>query len=393
MNKKNLVNSLLSVIAFLFLFGCATKEPMKVPSFSPTIFDTKNYDSKVDNFIVVVDASGSMLHKYKGTSKFDIAKIIGNQMNLTIPELGQTAGVRSLGHHPEVSKKSTELIYGMETYSTAKAAASLNTITKPGGGSPLGAALAAVTNDLDGLDGIHNAVIILSDGMDMNHNIPQIQELKDKYGSSICFYPILVGDAPEGKAFLQEIARIGDCGFFSNADEIMTGDGMAAFVEKVFLTKKMMAAAAPMAPKIVKTERKDSDKDGVYDDQDQCPGTPVGAKVNAVGCWTLDSVLFDFDKAEIKPEGFPLLDAIVVILKKNPAMSVELAGHTDNVGTEAYNMDLSMRRSNAVAAYLVDKGILRNRLATTGFGFKNPAALNGTKFGRSLNRRVELNPY
>jgi OOP family OmpA-OmpF porin len=198
-----------------------------------------------------------------------------------------------------------------------------------------------------------------------------------------------VGDAPEGKAFLQEVARIGDCGFFSNADNLITGDGMAAFVEKVFLTKKAMTPApAPM-----KAERKDSDGDGVYDDEDQCPGTPVGAKVNAVGCWTLDSVLFDFDKAEIKPEGYPLLDAIVVILEKNPAMSVELAGHTDNVGTEAYNMELSMRRSNAVAAYLVDKGILRNRLATTGYGFKNPVALNGTTFGRSLNRRVELNPY
>jgi len=56
-------------------------------------------------------------------------------------------------------------------------------------------------------------------------------------------------------------------------------------------------------------------------------------------------------------------------------------------------MDLSMRRATAVANYLVDKGILRNRLATIGFGFKKPVALNGTTFGRSLNRRVELNPY
>jgi OOP family OmpA-OmpF porin len=277
----------------------------------------------------------------------------------------------------------------METYSTANASGALATITKPGGFSPLGTALAAVTNDLDGLPGIHNAVIIVSDGMDMEPNIGQVQALKDKYGSSICFYPIQVGDAPEGKAFLQEVARIGDCGFFSTADDIIIGDGMAAFVEKVFLTKKTMKpAAVPM-----KAAKNDSDGDGVYDDEDKCPGTPVGAKVNAMGCWTLDSVLFDFDKAEIKPEGFPLLDEIVVILKKNPAMSVELAGHTDNVGTEAYNMDLSMRRSNSVAAYLVSKGIMRNRLATTGFGFKKPVALNGTKFGRSLNRRVELNPY
>ncbi len=391
MNKKNLVTSLLSVIAFLFLFGCATKEPMKVPSFSPTTFDTTEYDSKVDNFIVVFDASSSMRHKYKGTPKFGIAKIIANQMNGTIPEMGQTAGVRSFGHDPAVSKQYTELLYGMEKYSTANAAGALDAITKPGGFSPLGTAMEAVANDLDGLDGIHNAVIIVSDGMDMDQKIPQIQDLKDKYGSSICFYPIQVGDAPEGKTFLQEVARIGECGFFSTADEIIIGDGMAAFVEKVFLTKKAMKPAPAPAPK--KAERKDSDGDGVYDDQDQCPGTPVGAKVNAVGCWTLDSVLFDFDKAEIKPEGYPLLDAIVVILEKNPAMSVELAGHTDNVGTKAYNMDLSMRRSNAVAAYLVNKGILRNKLATTGFGFKNPVALNGTKYGRSLNRRVELNPY
>lgn len=389
MNKKILAKSLLSVVAFLFLFGCATKEPMKAPSFSPTTFDTNMYDSKVDNFIVVFDASSSMRHDYNGTSKFDIAKSLANRLNLTLPEMGQTAGLRSFGHDPAVSKQLTELLYGMEKYSTANATGTLKSITKPGGWSPLGTALNAVGLDLEGLPGVHNAVIIISDGMDMEPKIAQVQALKDQYGSSICFYPIQVGAEPEGTAFLQEVARIGDCGFFSTADDLMKGDGMAAFVEKVFLSKKVTAAApAPM-----KAERKDSDGDGVYDDQDQCPGTPVGAKVNAVGCWTLDSVLFDFDKAEIKPEGFPLLDAIVVILEKNPAMSVELAGHTDNVGTEAYNMDLSMRRSNAVAAYLVDKGILRNRLATTGFGFTNPVALNGTTFGRSLNRRVELNPY
>ena len=389
MNKKIFVKSLLSVIAFLFLFGCAAKEPMEMPSFSPTTFDSSMFDSKVDNFVVVFDASSSMRHDHNGNSKFDLAKTLANRLNMTIPEMGQTAGLRSFGHDPAVSRKPTELLYGMEKYSTVKARGTLKSITKPGGASPLGSALDAVANDLDGLPGVHNAVIIISDGMDMNPKLARVQELKDKYGSSICLYPIQVGAAPEGTAFLQEVARIGDCGFFSNADDLMKGDGVAAFVEKVFLTKKKMVPA----PVKVKTERKDSDGDGVYDDEDQCPGTPVGAKVNAVGCWTLDSVLFDFDKAEIKPEGYPLLDQIVVILNKNPAMSVELAGHTDNVGTEAYNKDLSMRRSNAVAAYLVNKGILRNRLATTGFGFKHPVALNGTKFGRSLNRRVELNPY
>ncbi len=388
MNKKFLVQSLLSVIAFLFLFGCATKTPIELPPFSPTIFNTEVFESKVDNFIVTFDASSSMRHDYNGTSKFAIAKELGHRLNLTIPELGQTAGLRSFGHDPSVSRRHTELLYGMEKYSTTGAAGTLKSITKPGGWSPLGTALDAVQLDLEGLPGLHNSVIIISDGMDMEPKIAHVQALKDKYGSSICFYPIQVGDDPGGKAFLHEVSKIGGCGFYSNADNLMKGDGMAAFVEKVFLKEKEIAIAAPIV-----AERKDSDGDGVYDDEDQCPGTPVGAKVNAVGCWTLDSILFNFDKAEIKPEGYALLDAIVVILEKNPAMSVELQGHTDNVGTEAYNMDLSMRRSNAVANYLVDKGILRNRMATTGFGFKSPVALNSTMFGRSLNRRVEVRPY
>lgn len=74
-------------------------------------------------------------------------------------------------------------------------------------------------------------------------------------------------------------------------------------------------------------------------------------------------------------------------------MSVELQGHTDNIGTKKYNMGLSLRRANSVAKYLQDKGISRDRLATTGFGFDKPVALNSTDFGRSLNRRVEIHPY
>ena len=73
-------------------------------------------------------------------------------------------------------------------------------------------------------------------------------------------------------------------------------------------------------------------------------------------------------------------------------MSVEIQGHTDNIGTKEYNMDLSQRRANAVAKYLEDKGIARDRLAATGFGFEKPVALNSTDYGRSLNRRVEINP-
>ena len=242
----------------------------------------------------------------------------------------------------------------------------------------------------------------ISDGLDLPGDVmASAQALKDQYGSSICFYPILVGDSAEGEDLLKKIADIGGCGFYSTADELLTSAGMAAFVEKAFLNKKAVMAApapapapapaAPAAP-VVKV-KKDSDQDGVYDEDDQCPGTPMGAVVNSVGCWVLDNVLFDFDKDVIKPVAYPLLDNVAAILERNPVMSVELHGHCDNVGTPEYNMDLSLRRARAVKDYLVGKGILQNRLATEGFGFTKPVALNGTDLGRSLNRRVEIHPY
>ena len=388
MNRKFLIQSVLSVVAFLFLFGCAAKETMELPSFSAAQIDLGKYESKVDNFIVIVDASSSMRHADKGIVKFNTAKGVADRLNTTLPELGQTAGLRSFGHADSVSRNLTELFYGMEKYSTAAFAEKMKMLKAPGGTSRLDAALTAAQTDLEGLSGTHNAVVIISDGLTDKAAVAQAQALKDKFGSSICFYTIQVGGAAEGSALLQEIARIGDCGFASSADELLTGASMAAFVEKAFLKEKAAPAPAP-APK---PERKDSDGDGVYDDEDQCPGTPAGAKVNAVGCWTLTHVLFDFDKAVIKPVAYPQLDDVVVILKKNPAMKVELRGHTDNIGTEKYNMGLSLRRANAVAKYLTEKGIAKERLSTTGFGFKMPVALNATEFGRSLNRRVELHP-
>ena len=385
MNKKRFVQTFLTIIAVLFLFGCAAKEPAGLPSFSAKQFNASMYRSKVDNFVIILDASSSMEDDCMGNPKFMIAKEIVERMNMTLPELGQTAGLRTFGHADSISKNETELFYGMEEYNSAALAEKLGAISKAGGYSPLGSAMANMATDLENLSG-KTAVIIISDGLDMKADATQATTVKEQYGDAICFYPIQVGNAEEGTAFLSQIASIGGCANLMNASELMDPVAMAAFVENVFLERAVVAAPAPPKPM-------DSDGDGVLDPDDQCPGTPAGAKVNAVGCWILDNVLFDFDKDIIKPATFAQLDAVYEILEKNPAMSVELRGHTDNIGTKKYNMGLSLRRANSVAKYLVDKGISRDRLATTGFGFDKPVALNSTDFGRSLNRRVEIHPY
>lgn len=99
---------------------------------------------------------------------------------------------------------------------------------------------------------------------------------------------------------------------------------------------------------------------------------------------------FDFDKSVLKPEGKAKLDDLVSKVKGINLEVIIAVGHTDSVGTDAYNQKLSVRRAEAVKAYLVSKGIERNRVYTEGKGEKQPVADNKTKEGRAKNRRVEI---
>jgi len=104
----------------------------------------------------------------------------------------------------------------------------------------------------------------------------------------------------------------------------------------------------------------------------------------------LDDVLFDFDKSNVKPEAGAILDRLVAFMNENKDKKVNLSGHTDNVGTEAYNQALSERRVNSVRDYVVKKGVDAGRVSGQGFGESKPIADNKTREGRAKNRRVEI---
>jgi outer membrane protein OmpA-like peptidoglycan-associated protein len=106
---------------------------------------------------------------------------------------------------------------------------------------------------------------------------------------------------------------------------------------------------------------------------------------------TLKNIYFDFDRTELLPLSFIELNKLIELMLKHPQMEIEIRGHTDNSGTDTYNLDLSFSRAKAVTNYLIKNGIQSERISKRGFGDRVPIASNKTAEGRQQNRRVEFN--
>jgi OmpA-OmpF porin, OOP family len=104
----------------------------------------------------------------------------------------------------------------------------------------------------------------------------------------------------------------------------------------------------------------------------------------------LNNIFFNFDDASLRSESFPELNRIVALMGERKAMQVEISGHTDQLGPDAYNMKLSERRAKTVTQYLLDKGVEAGRITTTWFGETKPVDTTNTKVGNRKNRRVEF---
>lgn len=139
----------------------------------------------------------------------------------------------------------------------------------------------------------------------------------------------------------------------------------------------------------------DSDSDGVPDDRDDCPNTLGQFRVDARGCAVqqtaiLEQVHFDLGTDRLDINARTLLQDVVMCLRGQPGMHLELIGHTDAQGGQGFNLNLSKRRAAAVRQHLIQEGIDPQRLAIEGYGEFQPIADNDTADGRARNRRVEM---
>ena len=340
----------------------------------------ENLVKKVDNFIILVDRSGSMDDKYVGTKtkKIALAKSILERMNAMIPELGYQGGLNTAAPATQIQ--------ALEPFAQASYGASIAKVPTLIGANPtpLGVGLAALEPALQGAAG-RNAVIILSDGQENlgEGSLKVAAAMSEKY--NVCFHVISFADPVNGnQALLDDITALKSCGVGVTAAQMADDAAMKQFVKDVFYD---MGSADPCAL--------DDDGDGVNNCIDKCPDTIKGLAVDADGCPIPDVVKlmvnFDFDKSDIKPEYHQVLADFASYMKQQQSFTVvEIAGHTDSVGSDAYNQKLSERRAKAVRDYLVTNFGLDDKLfSAVGYGESKPIASNDTEAGRAENRRME----
>jgi OOP family OmpA-OmpF porin len=399
-----------------------------------------HYVQKVEHFMIILDASDTMNAPFAAGSRWQTARKLVSMLNQTIPDMPITGFLRIFSDVDNYSgSEPTTLLYSGQSRQAFEE--SLKKIKAARGNSPLAQAINAGSRDLKAVGG-EIAVIILTDGASIPHGpvLKGTADMKRQHGDRLCVYPILVGGDAGGRDLLRSISQTGQCGFFSDASEIASPDGMTRFVERVFLTARYDSDGdgvaddkdqCPNTPKGTAVNSKgcplirDSDGDGVPDERDQCPNTskgiavdtkgcplpqdsdgdgvlnpsdycpntPKGAKVDERGCWAFTgSMLFAFDDSELRGMIVPALDNAVEVLRQNPDLRVEIQGHTCNIGSEAYNTRLSSKRALSVFNYLSGRGIKKSRLIVKGYGSTRPAYSNETEAGRIKNRRVEFAP-
>jgi len=350
--------TLLMAVSLAVLASCSSAPytPVATPA-EP--LDPAAYTKKVESFVVLLDTSGSMISEDEGRPRIYNAQDIVASFNSIIPPLDYDAGLVTYG------KGSTgtctgygvaTTIYGLEPYTQADFAQALGSIQCAASTTPIAEAIDSATGLLVEETG-PVAVIIVSD---FNWSDPAavqeaIAQLKAQHVNNICLHTVKVGDDAAHDALIASLTDPAGCDTAVKGTDLATGAAMSAYVVDTLLTP--------------------------LDQPLQYEKYTVSAEA-----------LFDFDKYVLKPQGIAALQNLGAQIRSQGlrVKDIDITGHTDSIGSDAYNMRLSERRAMAVRNFLVSEGVNSSIIGVSGMGERQPVASNDTAEGRALNRRVEV---
>lgn len=362
---------------------------------------TGAYLQKTDNLMIIVDGQGETFLGVGQTQNQKIARYLVANIGKTIPNIPHRRMLRVFGPKAASFEKDFSTIFGLYHINATGFRPIIATKTHAiSDFDPLGMTFLSASNELAKLSGTH-AIILISNGVHIPKSaIHEAAYLKKKFGGSVCYYPILTGNDPEGAKKMNAIAKVGGCGFMARYDEVDSPSELTNYIEKIFFSKRRLPAPVvepeplpvqePLEPEPVVVEEE------VIEEVVEEPVVQEEEVIILERQLPHDKVVtielhveFDLDKATLRPGYEEEINQVADFMLRYPETEALLEGHTCNLGSEAYNKDLSSRRAQTVKKYLVDTfAIDPARIKTRGAGENEPIADNSTEEGRMKNRRV-----
>lgn len=346
--------TLLGGLALSLIFplaGCMTTPPASDFSTNPAV-PSANEQLALDQIIVIVDVTGSM-----SGAKYRHEKALVDAFVGAMPDGSYEAGINSFAG---VSMDEWVQLplgpYNRQTFEEAE-----SDIDLLGSLTPLSRAIRMVVPEMKGKGG-RGALLVFSDGLVRNDRavLNACEAIKAAHNGELCIYTVQIGNRDRGRKLLQDMASGASCGKYWNHTELNSAAAIDQMVRTIFFGPKVEAAVVP-------------------------PAQPPRVQEEMV---LSGEVLFDFDKAILKPEGKVEVDRVIGILKQHPNDDIIVAGHTCDRGSAEYNMGLSQRRADAVREYAIAQGIAPERITTQAYGETKPAVPNTDEANRKLNRRI-----
>ena len=350
--------TLLMAVSLAMLAACSSAPytPVAIPA-EP--LDPAAYTKKVESFVVLLDTSGSMISEDEGRPRIYNAQDIVASFNSIVPPLDYDAGLVTYGKGSSgicTGYGVATTIYGLEPYTQADFAQALGSIKCAASTTPIVEAIDSATGLLVEETG-PVAVIIVSDFNWSDSAAVQeaIAQLKAQHVNNICLHTVKVGEDTSHDALIASLTDPAGCDTAVKGADLATGAAMSAYVVDTLLTP--------------------------LDQPLQYEKYTVSAEA-----------LFDFDKYVLKPQGIAALQNLGAQIRSQGlrVKDIDITGHTDSIGSDAYNMRLSERRAMAVRNFLVSEGVNSSIIGVSGMGERQPVASNDTAEGRALNRRVEV---
>lgn len=359
---KKTLSGVVTALSVVGLAACSSTQYSPVATQAAPI-DVTEYAKNADTFMVLLDTSGSMNNDDQGRPRIYDAQDWTASFNSAVPEMGFEAGIVTFGKGATgscIGYGLASTLYGPASYNTADFSKALGSIECAASTTPIADAIDATTGLLteeDGKTAGRIAVIIVSD---FNWNDPAavetaLAQLKAEHVNNVCVHTVKVGNDSTHDAMIAGLTDTSACDSAVSASDVASGAALSAYVAQTLLT--------PL------------EKELVYETH------TVSAHA-----------LFDFDKSVLKEQGKAEIHKLDELIKGQGMKvgDIDVVGHTDSVGSAAYNQRLSERRATAVKAYMVSEGINASIIDVMGMGKRDPVASNDTAQGRAKNRRVDI---